>query len=316
MGSEKKKQYCFGIDVGGTTIKCGLFNATGELLDRWEIPTRTEENGKNVLPDIAATIKDKIVQRGLDKKQIEGIGVDIPGPVDAQGVCSVAVNLHWGRVDIVSEMEKMTGIRTKALNDANAAALGECWKGGGAGHKNLIMVTLGTGIGGGVVMEGQVIAGAHGAGGEIGHVHVTDELTEPCNCGNVGCLEQVASATGIVRIAKMQLERDKETPSVLRGRSFSAKDVWDAVKAGDDVADAIAEKFGLYLGKALASFACVTDPEIFVIGGGVSMAGSIILDYVQKYYRQYAFSACKSAVFALATLGNDAGMYGAAKLVL
>ena len=310
------KKYCFGIDVGGTTIKCGLFHTDGHILDKWEIATRTEENGIHILPDIAETINRKIEERGLTKNEIEGIGLDIPGPVDAEGVCSIAVNLHWGRVEIVREMQKMTGIRTRAINDANAAALGECWKGGGAGHKNLIMVTLGTGIGGGVVVEGEVIAGAHGSGGEIGHVHVTEELTEPCNCGNVGCLEQVASATGIVRLAKMELEKRPDMQSVLRGRMLTAKDIWDAARNGDELADAVAEKFGLYLGRALAAFACVTDPEIFVIGGGVSNAGPIILEYVQKYYRQYAFPGCKDAVFALATLGNDAGMYGAAKLVI
>ena len=310
------KKYCFGIDVGGTTIKCGLFSTDGNLLDKWEITTRTEENGVHILPDIAEAINQKIEDRGLTKNEIEGIGLDIPGPVNEKGVCMLAVNLHWGQVNIVREMEKMTGIRTKALNDANAAALGECWKGGGAGHKNLIMVTLGTGIGGGVVVEGKVIAGAHGSGGEIGHVHVTEALNEPCNCGNVGCLEQVASATGIVRLAKMQLDQNPDQPSVLRGKAFTAKDVWDAVKAGDEAADAIAEKFGLYLGRALAAFACVTDPEIYVIGGGVSKAGNVILDYVQKYYRQYAFPGCKDAAFALATLGNDAGIYGAAKVVL
>ena len=310
------KKYCFGIDVGGTTIKCGLFSTDGNLLDKWEITTRTEENGVHILPDIAEAINQKIEDRGLTKNEIEGIGLDIPGPVNEKGVCMLAVNLHWGQVNILREMEKMTGIRTKALNDANAAALGECWKGGGAGHKNLIMVTLGTGIGGGVVVEGKVIAGAHGSGGEIGHVHVTEELNEPCNCGNVGCLEQVASATGIVRLAKMQLDQNPDQPSVLRGKAFTAKDVWDAVKAGDEAADAIAEKFGLYLGRALAAFACVTDPEIYVIGGGVSKAGNVILDYVQKYYRQYAFPGCKDAAFALATLGNDAGIYGAAKVVL
>ena len=310
------KKYCFGIDVGGTTIKCGLFSTDGNLLDKWEITTRTEENGVHILPDIAEAINQKIEDRGLTKNEIEGIGLDIPGPVNEKGVCMLAVNLHWGQVNIVREMEKMTGIRTKALNDANAAALGECWKVGGAGHKNLIMVTLGTGIGGGVVVEGKVIAGAHGSGGEIGHVHVTEELNEPCNCGNVGCLEQVASATGIVRLAKMQLDQNPDQPSVLRGKAFTAKDVWDAVKAGDEAADAIAEKFGLYLGRALAAFACVTDPEIYVIGGGVSKAGNVILDYVQKYYRQYAFPGCKDAAFALATLGNDAGIYGAAKVVL
>lgn len=309
------KKYCFGIDVGGTTVKCGFFNTEGELLDKWEIPTRSENNGKNILPDIAQTIKEKIAERGLTGDEIEGIGIDIPGPVTEDGQVEMAVNIHWGHTDIVGEMEKMTGIRTKALNDANAAALGECWKGGGQGYQNLVMVTLGTGIGGGIVIGGKVIAGSNGAGGEIGHIHVTEELTEPCNCGNVGCLEQVCSATGIVRIAKMELEKNS-APSVLRGRTFTAKDVWDAVKAGDEVADAIAEKFGLYLGRACAGIACVADPQVFVIGGGVSKAGTVILDYIMKYYRQYAFPACKNAEFALATLGNDAGIYGAAKMVL
>lgn len=309
------KKYCFGIDVGGTTIKCGFFDTEGILLEKWEIPTRSEENGSKILPDIAKTVNDKIAERGLDKNEIEGIGIDIPGPVHEDGQVDFAVNIHWGHVNIVGEVEKMTGIRTEALNDANAAALGECWKGGGAGFHNLIMVTLGTGIGGGIVVGDKVIAGAHGAGGEIGHAHVTDELTEPCNCGNVGCLEQVASATGVVRVAKMILAKD-DTPSVLRGKNFSAKDIWDAVKAGDPVADQVAEKFGRYLGMALATFAVVTDPQLIVVGGGMSKAGTIVLDYIQKYYRQYAFPACKEVEFALATLGNDAGIYGAAKMVL
>ena len=201
-------------------------------------------------------------------------------------------------------------------NDAKCAAYGELGFGCLKDVSDAAVLVLGTGIGGGVVVEGKVIAGAHGSGGEIGHVHVTEELNEPCNCGNVGCLEQVASATGIVRLAKMQLDQNPDQPSVLRGKAFTAKDVWDAVKAGDEAADAIAEKFGLYLGRALAAFACVTDPEIYVIGGGVSKAGNVILDYVQKYYRQYAFPGCKDAAFALATLGNDAGIYGAAKVVL
>ena len=284
------KKYCFGIDIGGTTVKCGFFNTEGDLLEKWEIPTRTEENGSRILPDIAQTINDKIAERGLDKGEIEGIGIDVPGPVHEDGHVDFAVNLHWGVVDIVGEMEKLTGIRTKALNDANAAALGECWKGGGAGYHNLIMVTLGTGIGGGIVINDKVIAGAHGAGGEIGHGHATEELTEPCNCGNVGCLEQVASATGIVRLAKMRLEKD-DKPSVLRGRNFSAKDIWDAVKAGDEVADEIAEKFGFYLGRELSIYTVVSDPQLIVIGGGMSKAGTVVLDYIQKYYRQYAFAS-------------------------
>lgn len=309
------KEYCFGIDVGGTTVKCGLFNTDGELLEKWEIKTRTEENGRNILPDVAQTILAKMDEKKISKDQVEGIGIGVPGPVDEEGRVPVAVNLHWSKVNIVKDMKNMTGLRTRAANDANVAALGEMWKGGGAGYSNLVMVTLGTGVGGGVIINQKIVAGTHGAGGEIGHAHVEDAITEPCNCGNCGCLEQVASATGIARLAREELAASDE-PSMLRGSSVSAKSVFDAVKADDPVAKRIAERFGRYLGKALSVFACVSDPQVFVIGGGVSKAGPVLLEYIGKYYRQYAFTACKGAHFVLATLGNDAGIYGAARLVL
>ena len=315
MAAEKVKNYCFGIDVGGTTIKLGLFDRAGNVLDKWEIKTRTEENGKYILPDAAQAVLTKMSDRGLKKEEIAGIGIGVPGPVGESGIVPVAVNLHWGRVNIVKEMEEMTGIHTKAGKDANVAALGECWKGGGEGYKDLILVTLGTGIGGGIIVDGKIVTGSHGAGGEIGHSHAEDAITDPCNCGNCGCLEQVASATGIVRLAKEELASSDEASS-LRSGEVSARTVFDAVKAGDALAIRVAERFGKYLGKALAVFACVTDPQIIVIGGGVSKAGPVLLDYIQKYYRQYAFSACKDTVFALATLGNDAGIYGCAKMVL
>ena len=308
-------KYCFGIDVGGTTVKCGLFSTDGEALEKWEIPTRTEDNGKNILPDVAQAINGKIQERGLDKANIAGIGIGVPGPVNDEGEVPVAVNLHWGRVHIVNEMEALTGLKVKAGNDANVAALGELWKGGGVGYHNMIMVTLGTGVGGGIIINDKILAGSHGAAGEIGHAHAEDAVKDPCNCGNCGCLEQLASATGIVRLAKEELAASTDA-SMLREGEVSAKTVFDAVKAGDDLAIRIAERFGKYLGEALAIFACVVDPEVFVIGGGVSKAGPILLDYIQKYYREYAFTACKDAAFALATLGNDAGIFGAAKMVL
>lgn len=309
------KKYCFGIDVGGTTIKCGLFTKDGEVLEKWEIPTRTEENGRNILPDAALSIRMKLAEREIPVEEVIGIGIGVPGPVDEKGEVPVAVNLHWGRVHIVEEMKKLTGIPTKAGNDANVAALGEMWKGGAAGYRNLILVTLGTGVGGGIIQNEKIVSGSHGAAGEIGHAHVDDTITEPCNCGNCGCLEQVTSATGIVRLAREALEGAKE-PTLLREAELSAKAVFDAVKEGDAVAMRIAERFGQYLGKALAVFACVTDPEVIVIGGGVSKAGPVLLDYIIKYYRQFAFTACKNTDFALATLGNDAGIYGAARMVL
>lgn len=309
------KNYCFGIDVGGTTVKCGLFSTVGEVLNKWEIPSRTEDGGKNILPDVAEAILSKIQERGLDKEEIAGVGIGVPGPVDDDGVIACAVNLHWGRIDIVKEMEALTGLMVKAGNDANVAALGELWKGGGMGYHNMVMLTLGTGVGGGIIVNDRIFAGSQGAAGELGHVHVEDAITDPCNCGNCGCLEQVASATGIVRLAREELEASDE-PSLLRDGEVSAKTVFDAVKQGDPLAIRVAERFGAYLGKAMASFAAVLDPEVFVIGGGVSKAGSILYDYIKKNYLHYAFPTARNVAFKLAKLGNDAGIYGAAKMVL
>ena len=309
------KEYCFGIDVGGTTVKCGLFNVKGDVLEKWEIPTRTENNGCNILPDVAAAVAAKIAEKNLDRTEIAGVGIGVPGPVNEKGDVPTAVNLHWGYVPLVEQMERLTGLPVKAGNDANVAALGEMWKGGGAGYHNVVLVTLGTGVGGGIIHNGQIVTGSHGAGGEIGHIHVTDDVDRDCNCGNRGCLEQVTSATGITYLANRRLAKD-DAPSVLRGQEISAKAVFDAVKENDAVAMEIAEEFGRYLGMALANVAGVVDPDVFVIGGGVSKAGPILLEYIEKYYKKYAFATCKETPFALAELGNDAGIYGAAKLVL
>lgn len=309
------KEYCFGIDVGGTTVKCGLFSVKGDILDKWEIPTRTENNGVNILPDVAAAIDAKIQEKGIARDTIAGVGVGIPGPVNEDGAVICAVNLHWGYVELEKELEKLTGLTVKAGNDANVAALGEMWKGGGAGYHNVVMVTLGTGVGGGIIVNGKIVTGTHGAGGEIGHIHVEDDETMSCNCGNQGCLEQYASATGVVRLANRMLEATDKA-SVLRNEEVTAKAVFDAVKAGDELAMEVAEKFGKYLGTALAVIAGVVDPEVFVIGGGVSKAGKILLDYVEKYYKKYVFQGSRDCAFALAELGNDAGICGAAKLVL
>lgn len=306
---------CFGVDVGGTTIKMGLFDFDGNVLDKWEIPTRTQDSGKLILPDIAAAVLEKLEEKNLKKEEISGVGIGVPGPVDADGVIYMAANLGWGVMNISEILSNLIGIPVKAGNDANVAALGEMWKGGGQGYKNLVAVTLGTGVGGGIIVNGEMLSGATGAGGEIGHIHVEDSESQCCGCGNKGCLEQYTSATGIVRLANRKLEENK-TDSILRGSEVSAKSVFDAVKTGDKLAMEVAEEFGEYLGKALAAIAGVVNPEIFVIGGGVSKAGNVLLDYIQKYYTPYVFHGSRNAKFALATLENDAGIYGAAKLVL
>lgn len=308
-------KYCFGIDVGGTTVKCGLFEESGTLIEKWEIPTRTENGGENVLPDIAATVMSKMAVKKLTKDDVIGVGVGIPGPV-MRGVVPVAVNLHWGEKNVEYELGNLLDMKVRAGNDANVAALGEQWKGGGEGKDSVIMITLGTGVGGGIIVDGKIVEGAHGAGGEIGHMHVEDSITDPCGCGNCGCLEQVASATGIVRLAKEELAKNPVLPSALRDTEVTSKAVFDAYKEGDAMASTIVNRFAKYLGTAIASIATVTDPEVIVIGGGVSKAGECLTDIVGNYYRARAFSACRHTMIVLAKLGNDAGMYGAARLVL
>ena len=307
------KKYVFGVDIGGTSVKLGLFDVEGNVLDKWEIPTRTENGGEKILPDIADSIREKMKQ--IDKDFVAGVGVGAPGPVDGKGIVHRAVNLGWGTFSIKDTLEDLLNMPVMAGNEDNVAALGEMWMGGGQGYRDLVVVTLGTGVGGGIIIDGKMLTGATGAGGEIGHIHVNDEEEEICGCGNKGCLEQYSSATGITRLANQLLaSRDKD--SVLRGGEVSAKTVFDAVKERDPLAVEVAEKFGKYLGDGLASIACVVNPEAIVIGGGVSKAGEILIDFIRPHYEKNVFHGSRQVKFSLATLGNDAGIYGAAKLVL
>lgn len=308
-------KYCFGVDIGGTTVKLGLFQVDGTLVDKWEIPTRKENQGEYILPDTAKSIQENIKKHNVEKEDIVGVGVGVPAAVQGESMVKSTANLGWGYKEVKHELEQLTGLKVKIGNDANVAALGEMWKGGGCGYQNLVMVTLGTGVGGGIIVDGRILVGVHGIAGEIGHLTVNEEETEICGCTRTGCLEQYASATGIVRLAKRKLENCKED-TILNNENITAKDVFDAVKAGDAVAMDIAEQFGSYLGRALVSIAIVLDPDIFVIGGGVSKAGEVLLEYIEKYYREKALWSTKETKFALATLGNDAGICGAAKLIL
>ncbi len=309
------KKYAFGVDIGGTTVKLGFFDTEGNILDKWEIPTRKDLGGKYILPDIADSIADKLLDKGITKEEVVGVGVGVPGPVDADGVVFKAVNLGWDIFSVSNTLKDLVNLPVKAGNDANVAALGEMWKGGGQGHDDLVAVTLGTGVGGGIIVHGQMLTGATGAGGEIGHIHVEDNEDDRCGCGKKGCLEQYASATGVVRLAKKMLEATDEA-SILRDDEITAKAVFDAAREKDALAIKTLEQFGDYLGRGLAAIACVVNPEVFVIGGGVSKAGEMIFDYVRPHYEKHVFHGSKNAKFALATLGNDAGIVGAAKLIL
>lgn len=309
-------KYIFGIDIGGTTIKMGLFDEKGNLLDKWEIPTNTTQKGIHILPEITESLQKKMKEKNIAKEDILGAGLGVPGPVTADGVVNHCINLGWEKFSVAKELETLTGFSVKAANDANAAALGEIWQGSGKGYQSALLVTIGTGIGGGLVLNGKIHAGATGSGGEIGHICINPTETLPCSCGNYGCMEQYTSATGILRMAKQRLE-ETDTPSVLRQKdSLTAKDILDEAKAGDGLSLHVVNTMADIMGRALAICCSVVDMELIILGGGVSRAGTFLLDKVQEYYRKYAFHTQKDTEFRLAVLGNDAGIYGAAHLMI
>ena len=311
------KEYAFGIDLGGTTAKVGLFTTSGALLEKWEVPTNTANKGEKILPNLAAAIQDKMAQAGIKPEQVEGVGIGVPGPVqEASIVPIVCANLGgWGQQNVAAQLSGLLdGLKVMVGNDANVAALGEIWMGTAKGCRSAVMVTLGTGVGGGVIVNGQVIDGAHGAGGEIGHITVNRHETATCGCGKRGCLEQYSSATGVVRCMKKLLEENPDTPCVLRGTDFAAKDVFDAAREGDALAAREVDEMADTLGLALSIIAETTDPEIFLVGGGVARAGDVLFNPLIAHYKEYAFRSCKETPIKQASLGNDAGIIGAARL--
>ena len=311
------KKYCFGLDVGGTTVKMGLFTTEGELLDKWEIPTRKEDGGAYILNDVAASVEAKLAEKNIAKEDVAGAGIGVPGPTLDTGYVSICVNLGWKDKNPANELSELLSIPVKAGNDANVAALGEMWKGGGEGYLDVVLLTLGTGVGGGIIINGEIAPSHRGVGGELGHITVNPDEEATCNCGNHGCLEQYASATGVVRIAKKLLAASKEESSLRTLEIVTAKDVFDAAKAGDHLAVEAVEVLGKYLGLVVANVALTVDPDVFVIGGGVSKAGQVLIDVITKYYHKFAkIIGDNKAKVVLAKLGNDAGIYGAARMVL
>ena len=309
-------KYGFGVDIGGTTVKIAFFDEQGTMLTKWEIPTVTADGGKQILPDIAASIRQYVEKESINPAEVIGVGVGVPGPVNSKGVVNKCVNLGWGVFNISEELGNLTGFPVKAGNDANVAALGEFWKGGGKGCDNMIFVTLGTGVGGGIVVEGQLLHGAHGAGGEIGHLVLNRDETEPCGCGKLGCVEQYCSATGIVRMAKKALAAYEGTSKLSACEPLTCKDIFDCGKAGDELAVKVLNQYFAYLGEFLGNICNVVNPEAVVLGGGVSKAGQMLLDGTRPYFDKAVFHAARGVRFELASLGNDAGAYGAFKLAL
>ena len=291
-GVNDMKEYAFGIDLGGTTAKVGLFTTSGKLLEKWEVSTDTSNNGAHILENLAAAVQQKMQEKGLSADEVEGVGLGVPGPVlDSSIVPIVCANLGgWGNRNVSIELsELLGGIRVLVGNDANVAALGEIWMGTAQGCRSAVMVTLGTGVGGGVIVNG---------------------------CGKRGCLEQYSSATGVVRCMKKLLDANPDTACTLRGKDFEAKDVFDAARAGDALAAREVDEMASTLGMALANIAATTDPEMFMIGGGVARAGEVLFTPLVRHYKEYAFQSCKETPIKAASLGNDAGIYGAVRLIV
>ncbi len=297
------KQVSFGVDIGGTTVKLGLVSREGELLDKREFPTFRE---------IGATFDDiadhmRLVMESFPDCQCVGAGVGVPGPVVDQAVVIHCVNLGWQEVNVAKELSSRANIPIRVANDANLAAMGESWQGAGKGCRNLVLFTVGTGIGGGIICDGRIIAGANGGAGEVGHMTVPYHPDWQCCCGRKGCLEATASATGIIRAAKA-FSPFKEMEKV------TAKDVYDAAAAGDENAQAVVKEAAEALGYAAGVIGCITNPEMIILGGGVSAAGRALLDPVEAAFKQHVLPSSSNVRFAQAQLGNNAGIFGGAAL--
>lgn len=306
------REYLFGVDVGGTSIKIGKFDQTGELLEKWSIKTNKENHGESILKDITNAIK-----KNTPLKNVKGIGVGVPGPVTHDIVIS-CVNLGWQRKNIKQELHALLNddeIIVRAGNDATLAAAGELYKGVAKGYKTVAMFTLGTGVGGGIILEDELVEGVNGVAGELGHTIVDFEHNYHCNCGKRGCLETVASATGIVKLAKENLEKSTVRSPLRRYQNFSAKKVFDFAKQGDYISKKTIDESMKYLAFAMANITLSINPEMIIIGGGVSHAGDIIIKSVEKYYYDMVKPFISHTSFAIASLGNDAGIYGCCYLV-
>lgn len=305
-----------GVDLGGTTVKLGMFDLQGSLKDKWEIPTNRANNGMYILGDIVTSIEKKFGQMGIPIDELLGVGIGIPGVVQADGIVAACVNLGWKNVNVKEELESKLHCKVAVGSDANVAALGEMWQGSAKGYKDVVMLTLGTGVGGGVVLDGKILTGSLGIAGEFGHMPLAADTTEQCACGSYGCLEMMCSATGIVRETKKRLKARAESFDVEHYENMTAYDVMESAKKNDALALEVIEDVSKHLAKALACISMVVNPQIFIIGGGVSKGGPFFLDKIRKYYQKNVLYLCKDTPIEIAGLSNDAGIYGAAKMAI
>lgn len=306
-------RYGFGVDIYGAGTKIGFFDETGKLIDKWKISNPMMVDGNQILPVIADEIQKYMTSHRIFEDDVIGIGVGIPGPVNSSGVVNKCVNFGWGVFNINRALSGLTGLRVVSGNIANLAALGECWMGNGS--PNMCFAAMNTGLGGAVVCDGKIVYGAHGGGGELGHMVVNKKEKEACTCGRRGCAEQYVSPTGIVRVAKRHLSSTL-SHTVLRKKLTGHQDVLDAAAAGDKVAKEVMGQIYDYIGEVLATVCCVTNPDTIVLGGEFCRMGSTALEQIHYYFHEYIFHANENVRFHLAKLGTDACLYGAFKIVL
>lgn len=311
------------IDLGGTSAKLALMDLEGNILEKWSVVTDKANKGQMIIANLIHSIQDKLIEFNITTEDILGIGMGSPGSVDHIGKTVIgAYNLNWTDKQLIGQAFKEAfNLPFYIENDANIAAVGEQWKGAGNNDKDVVMVTLGTGVGGGIVVEGELLHGSTGTAGEIGHITVDPESVIECTCGKRGCLEAVASATGIVNLAIHYLanyDEDTVLKDILSEEEvLSSKDIFTAAAQGDELASFVVDKFCKYLGLAVSHIANTLNSSKIVLGGGVSQAGELLRSKVEQYSKEYMFPTIRPVTeIVIAKLGNDAGIYGACKIVL
>lgn len=314
------KKWYVGVDIGGTTIKLAFIDTVGNIMNKWEIPTNIHDNGLHIVPDIWNSILNKLSELHEEKELLFGIGVGAPGFINMDtGFIYQAINIGWYKYPLREELETISGIPVKVDNDANLAAAGELWTGSAKGMNDVLFVTLGTGVGGGIIIDGKIVHGKLGMGGEIGHITADYDEKFQCNCGKKGCLETLVSATGIVRLAMEKLEKYPESvlnDTINSNQPLTTKTIFDVYKMQDALAVDVVYEVSKYLGVTLANLANTLNSECIVIGGGVSKAGDLLLTPVKTVFQKHALPRIKENTdIRMASLGNDAGVIGCAWLI-